>query len=155
MFALLWKEYALSDSRYLTGDIFTLCVETITVVSPLPVSNHSPLLVLTRSQFAWGPLSLLTALGVIFNSPSRHFLQVVVCVAHLYGVLLYYGTNWADYRFSGVSYSRPEFLYYWVYYVGFNAPWFFVPLGLLYDSWSAITSAIAFQKDAQSAAKRE
>lgn len=50
-------------------------------------------------------------------------------MAHLYGVLLYYSTNWADYRFTGVSYSRPEFLYYWVYYVGFNAPWFFVPLG--------------------------
>lgn len=34
LFALLWKEYTLSDSRYLTSDIFTVCVETITVVSP-------------------------------------------------------------------------------------------------------------------------
>lgn len=34
LFAQLWKEYALSDSRYLTSDIFTVCVETITVVSP-------------------------------------------------------------------------------------------------------------------------
>lgn len=98
-------------------------------------------------------------------------------MAHLYGVLLYYSTNWADYRFTGVSYSRPEFLYYWVYYVGFNAPWFFVPLGkdcsrpllvdqlirfadpeyigLLHDSWSQITSAIVFQRDAQLAAKEQ
>lgn len=50
---------------------------------------------------------------------------MVVCVAHLYGVTLYYATNWAE----GVSYSRPEFLYYWVYYAGFNAPWVFVPGG--------------------------
>lgn len=38
---MLWKEYALSDSRYLTGDLFTLCIETITVVrisSPLRLS---------------------------------------------------------------------------------------------------------------------
>lgn len=33
LFAQLWKEYALSDSRYLTSDPFMLCVESITVVS--------------------------------------------------------------------------------------------------------------------------
>ncbi len=40
LFAQLWKEYALSDSRYLTSDPFMLCIETLTVVhmspSPLP-----------------------------------------------------------------------------------------------------------------------
>lgn len=46
-----------------------------------------------------------------------------MCVAHLYGVALYYATNW----FEGVSYSRPEFIYFWVYYVGFNMPWAVVP----------------------------
>ncbi|MBE3045925.1 hypothetical protein IMZ48_25960 [Candidatus Bathyarchaeota archaeon] len=34
LFAQLWKEYALSDSRYLTSDPFMISVETITVVSP-------------------------------------------------------------------------------------------------------------------------
>lgn len=28
----LWKEYALSDSRYLTSDTLVLCMETMTVV---------------------------------------------------------------------------------------------------------------------------
>lgn len=32
-FGQLWKEYALSDSRYLTSDTLVLCMETITVVS--------------------------------------------------------------------------------------------------------------------------
>lgn len=32
LFAQLWKEYALSDSRYLTSDPFMLSVESITVV---------------------------------------------------------------------------------------------------------------------------
>ncbi|KAL4742218.1 hypothetical protein BDV11DRAFT_181353, partial [Aspergillus similis] len=31
-FGQLWKEYALSDSRYLTSDTLVLCMETITVV---------------------------------------------------------------------------------------------------------------------------
>lgn len=32
MFGQLWKEYALSDSRYLTQDPFVLCMESITAV---------------------------------------------------------------------------------------------------------------------------
>lgn len=34
-FGQLWKEYALSDSRYLTGDIFVFCVEAMTAVSDI------------------------------------------------------------------------------------------------------------------------
>lgn len=33
LFGQLWKEYALSDSRYLTQDPFVLCMESITAVS--------------------------------------------------------------------------------------------------------------------------
>lgn len=36
-FGQLWKEYSLSDSRYLTSDPFVLCMETITAVC-LPLS---------------------------------------------------------------------------------------------------------------------
>ena len=35
LFAQLWKEYALSDSRYMTSDPFMLCIETLTVVREL------------------------------------------------------------------------------------------------------------------------
>jgi cholestenol delta-isomerase len=124
LFAQLWKEYTLSDSRYLTSDVFTVCVETITVL-------------------AWGPLSILAVLCILRKSHHRHFYQIVVCIAHLYGVALYYATNWAEARFSGASYSRPEFLYYWVYYVGFNLPWAVVPLVLLYDSFCQLERAFA------------
>ena len=34
-FGQLWKEYSLSDSRYLTSDPFVLCMETITAVGKL------------------------------------------------------------------------------------------------------------------------
>ncbi|KAG5961957.1 hypothetical protein E4U57_007362 [Claviceps arundinis] len=45
LFAQLWKEYALSDSRYLTLDVFTVCIEFITVVSfsdPRFLTLHYP-----------------------------------------------------------------------------------------------------------------
>nr|RBQ97181.1 hypothetical protein FVER53263_07040 [Fusarium verticillioides] len=112
LFAQLWKEYTLSDSRYLTHDIFTVSVETITCL-------------------AWGPLSFLAVVGILRDWHSRHVVQVIVCTAHVYGVALYYLTNWNESRVHGVAYSRPETVYFWIYYVGFNLPWAIVPLGEL------------------------
>jgi cholestenol delta-isomerase len=41
VFGQLWKEYALSDSRYMTQDMFVFCVEAMTAVSDnLPVHTH-------------------------------------------------------------------------------------------------------------------
>ncbi|KAI0128446.1 Emopamil binding protein-domain-containing protein [Xylariales sp. AK1849] len=120
LFAQLWKEYALSDSRYLTSDPFMLSVESITV-------------------FLWGPLSFLTALSIATASHLRHPLQIIMCMAHLYGVALYYATSLVETYFTGRAHSRPEFVYFWVYYVGFNLPWAVLPLFLLKDSLETIT----------------
>lgn len=106
--------------------------------SPIPILTHPLTHSLTTTylylyKFIWGPLSLITALLTARNRPSgaeqatRHIVQCIVCVGHLYGVLLYYGTNYFAEHMRGISYSRPETLYYWVYYVGMNAPWAVVP----------------------------
>lgn len=47
---------------------------------------------------------------------------------HLFSVALYYGMCFVSESVNGYGYSRPEFLYYWVYFVGFNAPWVVVPV---------------------------
>ena len=52
---------------------------------------------------------------------------MMVCMGHLYGVVLYYTTSTAEKYFNDVAHSRPEFLYFWVYYFGFNLPWVVVP----------------------------
>lgn len=52
---------------------------------------------------------------------------MMVCMGHLYGVVLYYSTSTAEKYFNDVAHSRPEFLYFWVYYFGFNLPWVVVP----------------------------
>ncbi|KAG9251517.1 Emopamil-binding protein [Emericellopsis atlantica] len=130
LFAQLWKEYTLSDSRYLTLDTFTVCIEYITLI-------------------CWGPLSLLTLLAIIKKHDLRHPLQIIVCTAHLYGVALYYATSEMDVT----SYSRPEALYYWVYYVGFNAPWATVPFWLLWDSVGAISNAFKASRELEGSRK--
>jgi cholestenol delta-isomerase len=48
--AQLWKEYALSDSRYLSSDPLVLCMETCTVVSFFFLSlSESSFILMRRS----------------------------------------------------------------------------------------------------------
>ena len=39
---------------------------------------------------------------------------MMVCMGHLYGVVLYYATSTAEQHFRGVEHYRPEVLYFWV-----------------------------------------
>ena len=108
LFGQLWKEYALSDSRYMTSDPFVLCMESTTAL-------------------LWGPLSFLAAYMILTESPFRHPVQSLVSVGQIYGDVLYYATNTFDIVFSGVTYSRPEFVYFWFYYVIINSFWITIP----------------------------
>ncbi|EFE31230.1 cholestenol delta-isomerase, putative [Trichophyton benhamiae CBS 112371] len=107
-FGQLWKEYSLSDSRYLTSDPFVLCMETITAV-------------------CWGPLCFLLAYLITVDHPLRHSFQVIVSLGQIYGDILYYATSMFDHYFHQVSYCRPEGYYFWFYYFTMNAIWIVVP----------------------------
>ncbi|KAI9738110.1 MAG: hypothetical protein M1818_005538 [Claussenomyces sp. TS43310] len=122
LFGQLWKEYALSDSRYLTSDPFVLCMETITA-------------------FTWGPLSFILAGLITTSHPLRHSLQIIVCVGQMYGLILYYATSMFDHYYKGVAYSRPEFVYFWIYYFFINFIWAIIPGVLLYSSVTATARA--------------
>lgn len=116
-----------------------LCVEAITVVSTPSLTLDMTVFMMrarmvkssinSSKQTVWGPLSFATAISTARTGSLRHPLQIIVSVAHLYGVALYYSTCFAEEYYNGISYSRPEFQYFWVYYVGFNAPWVVVPIG--------------------------
>ncbi|KAK2026384.1 emopamil binding protein [Colletotrichum zoysiae] len=115
VFGQLWKEYSLSDSRYLTQDSFIVCMETVTAV-------------------CWGPLSFACAYCVVAGHPLRHPLQLVVSLGQLYGDVLYFATCSFDKLVSGIVYCRPEDFYYWCYYVFFNAFWIVIPFCLVLNS---------------------
>lgn len=40
-FGQLWKEYSLSDSRYMTSDTLVLCLETMTVVRVMILTTQT------------------------------------------------------------------------------------------------------------------
>ena len=87
------------------------------------------------SVLVHGTLSFAAAATIVSDSglPTgssglRHVLQMLISTVHLFGVLLYYGTLLFQEALQGTSHCRPEFLYRWVYFGSFNAPWVIMPL---------------------------
>ncbi|KAF5561208.1 emopamil-binding protein [Fusarium phyllophilum] len=109
LFAQLWKEYSLSDSRYLTQDSFLVPMEAITA-------------------FLWGPMSFFCAWSIIKQHPLRHPIQLIISVGQLYGDLLYFGTCYFNEIVNRIVYCRPEQFYFYMYYVFCNAIWIVVPM---------------------------
>ncbi|KAF9884649.1 hypothetical protein FE257_001402 [Aspergillus nanangensis] len=126
----LWKEYSLSDSRYLNPNSFVHSMESITA-------------------FAWGPLSFCIAYLITTDHVLRHPLQIIVSLGQLYGDVLYYGTCLFEFVVFGVENSRPERYYFWGYFVLLNAFWIVIPLAVLNQSVKACAKAFATSKSLQ------
>ncbi|KAL5343577.1 3-beta-hydroxysteroid-Delta(8),Delta(7)-isomerase [Aspergillus crustosus] len=124
LLAQLWKEYSMSDSRYLTSNSFVMCMETITAV-------------------CWGPLSFLLVGLIITENPYRHPLQIIISLGQLYGDVLYYSTCAFEFLVNGVEYSRPETYYFWGYFMLLNAFWIIIPSILIFNSVRATAGAFA------------
>ncbi|XP_041037363.1 3-beta-hydroxysteroid-Delta(8),Delta(7)-isomerase [Carcharodon carcharias] len=115
----LWKEYAKGDSRYVTADNFTVCMETITA-------------------WTWGPLSLWTVVAFLKNKPYRFVLQLIVSLGQLYGDVLYFYTEYQD-GFSHSEVGHP--LHFWFYFVFLNSLWIVIPALLILDAWLNLSRA--------------
>lgn len=126
----MWKEYSLSDSRYLTSDSFVTCMESLTAA-------------------LWGPLSLVCAHLIVTDHPARHQLQTVISVGQLYGVVLYYATCAFEEYYRATLYSIPHRAYFWGYYVFLNFIWVVIPVALIWQSSCASCRAFAAVKRAK------
>ncbi|GFN20312.1 EXPERA domain-containing protein [Aspergillus tubingensis] len=120
LFGQLWKEYSLSDSRYLTSDSFLVSMEAVTA-------------------FCWGPLAFTIAYCIATQHPARHVLQLIVSVGQVYGDVLYYATSMFDLYYHGVSFCRPEGYYFWFYYFFMNFIWLAAGTYFAYDSAVEVT----------------
>ncbi|KAJ6118641.1 Emopamil-binding [Penicillium samsonianum] len=124
LLAQLWKEYSMSDSRYLTSHAFVMSMESITA-------------------WFWGPLSFLLASFIVTDNPLRHPLQIIISTGQLYGDVLYYGTCAFDFLVYGVEYSRPENYYFYGYFVLLNGFWIVIPVLLIANSVKACGRAFS------------
>lgn len=122
VFGQLWKEYSLSDSRYLTLDSFLVPMEAVTA-------------------FVWGPMSFACAAFIVTGHPLRHVFQTIISLGQFYGDVLYFGTSTFTAVVNGVDFCRPELIYYWAYYFFCNFVWLVIPGYLLLSSAAAIRNA--------------
>ncbi|XP_022081183.1 3-beta-hydroxysteroid-Delta(8),Delta(7)-isomerase-like isoform X1 [Acanthaster planci] len=117
--AQIWKEYAKGDSRYVSNDTCTIVMETIT---------------------AWleGPGCLLTVWAFTTRHPMRYVMQLAVSIGQTYGVLIYFITEYYD-DFAHGPLFHP--VYFWLYVIGFNAPWVILPPIFIRQSWQELNKA--------------
>ncbi|KAI8867420.1 Emopamil-binding protein [Ramicandelaber brevisporus] len=120
LLAQIHKEYALSDSRYLTSDLFVLSMEAVTVTFD-------------------GPLCLLAAYSIWHDLPHHHLFQSMVSLAQIYGDVLYYATTILD----GSPHSDPHPYYYYFYFGFLNFIWLVIPGMLLFQSCREIINGMA------------
>ncbi|KAI9148640.1 3-beta-hydroxysteroid-Delta(8),Delta(7)-isomerase-like protein [Paramyrothecium foliicola] len=125
LFGQMWKEYAVSDSRYLTEDSFVVTMEAITAMF-------------------WGPLSILCVYFIVTSHPLRHPLQLIISLGQLYGDVLYYATCTFATLTQGLHYCNPNRFYFWAYYFLCNAFWIVIPFILVI--WSVKSTGKAFAK---------
>jgi len=119
--AQMWKEYAKGDSRYLSSDNFTVCMESVTAV-------------------VVGSLAFLTFVAFMKGNNSRYTLQLSVSVCQLYGCVLYLLTE-AREGFSHGPVGHP--LYFWFYFLFLNLLWVVVPLLHIWDAAGHVASCQA------------
>jgi cholestenol delta-isomerase len=136
LFGQLWKEYSLSDSRYLTSDAFVVCMEAITALF-------------------WGPLSFVCAWAIVTDHPVRHPLQLIISLGQLYGDVLYYATAFFQDHMYGIVFYRPESFYFWAYFVLCNAFWIVIPGVLMMGSVKAMVRAFGKLKEMEKMNKKK
>lgn len=122
----LWKEYAISDSRYMTYDLTVLVIEGI-------------------AAFVCGPLCLCTAWLIYHDSSKRHLFQFFVSLVQFDGLILYYLTSILD----GSKDCDPSPLYYYGYFLGANHFWLVIPALIMMRSGSYIIFGLAMLQGAQ------
>lgn len=120
VFAEMWKEYTLADTRWGVADPTVVSLEILTVLGGVPL--------------CWYILSLL-----VKNDPARHYWIVVLSVAELYGGWMTFCPEWLT---GSPSLNTSNALFLWVYLVFMNSIWVVIPLWLMVDSYNHIAGSL-------------
>ncbi|KAK9720258.1 hypothetical protein K7432_004275 [Basidiobolus ranarum] len=118
----VWKEYAKSDSRYLSSDTFLWCTEALTV-------------------YLIGPLCWYTSYLTYKQTLTHHLYVVLTSTCHLITCSLYFSTSLLE----GSPECIPETQYFWIYFIGFNLPWILIPGLLIFFNLTSLNQILNFK----------
>lgn len=119
-FAQMWREYAAADSRWGIADPTVVSLEILTVLGA-------------------GPMCCYILKQLANNDPARHYWLIVLSTAEIYGGWMTFCPEWLT-GSPNLNTSNP--LYLWVYLALMNLIWVFIPLWLMFDSYTHIAGAL-------------
>ncbi len=73
------------------------------------------------------------------NKPDRHYWQIVLCAAELYGGGMTFFPEWIT---GSVNLNTSHPVYLWLYLWFFNGVWVIIPVLLMVQSWQYLTQAV-------------
>jgi hypothetical protein len=116
----VWRLYGRADARWAVRDPTVISLEIVTVFL--------------------GFLCVFQLYGIVKRSPWRHVVQVIICVAELYGGWVTFAPEWVE-GSPNLDTSDPVLL--WIYLVFMNGLWVVMPIILMWDSVARIVNACA------------
>lgn len=119
----IWKEYSQADSRYATRDSFVIAMEAVTA-------------------FVEGPACFVAVWAILYRKPWAFTLQIIISCGQIYGDVLYFATT----ALEGFRHSRPEWLYFWFYFVIVNALWIVIPGYIIFRAARQVSAAVDLQQ---------
>ena len=112
----IWREYSRADKRWAVQDYNVISIEIATVLM--------------------GLLCLFQVYGVYTRQHWRHPLQIIICVAELYGGWMTFAPEWLS---GNPNLDGSNFILLWIYLTFMNGLWVVIPLLLLWDSFGRLT----------------
>lgn len=117
-YGFIWREYARADARWAVSDKNVISIEIATVFV--------------------GFLCLFAIYGTYYRKAWAHPLQLLICVAELYGGWMTFAPEWLD---GSPNLDGSDVILLWIYLFFMNILWVIVPLILLYESFVHLTKA--------------
>jgi len=117
-YGYIWREYARADSRWAIRDVNVISIEIATVFV--------------------GLLCIIQCLAIYNRWSIAHPLQLIICVAELYGGWMTFAPEWLD---GSPSLDGSNFILLWIYLVFMNGLWVVLPLIFAWESFSVCSHA--------------
>jgi len=127
--AQMWREYAAADFRWGFSDPTVVSLEILTVLGA-------------------GPMCCYVLKQLANDDPARHYWLIVLSTAELYGGWMTFCPEWLT---GSPNLNTSNALYLWVYLVLMNLIWVFIPLWLMFDSYTHIAGALRARQGASKA----
>ncbi|KAF2821417.1 Emopamil-binding protein [Ophiobolus disseminans] len=124
-FSRLWQEYAKADRRWGGTDLTVVCLEVLTVCVAGPLA-------------CW--VCWLLSKDERKGGLKKWFWMVVLATGEIYGGWMTFAPEW----FTGSpNLDTSNWMYLWLYLIFFNGLWVVFPLWILWEAYSAMSSAMS------------